>query len=145
MDESWILIDEATGLHVRWYFWLRVLDEVNRSSRYGAPFGLLLLDARSEPGAGRHAVEAAVSRIPAAIRSTDVGGALAPGKAGVLLLQQDVAGAEQATARVLERLRPATPGGVSWATRLLCHPRDAGEISNLLTVGSGERPARLLA
>ena len=44
MDESWVLIDANSGLHVSWYFWLRVLDEVNRAARYGAPFSLLLLD-----------------------------------------------------------------------------------------------------
>ena len=49
----WILIDERTGLHVAWYFWLRVLDEVNRSTRYGTPFALLLLEGEIEEPTGR--------------------------------------------------------------------------------------------
>lgn len=145
MEQSWILIDEATGLHVRWYFWLRVLDEVNRSARYGAPFALLLLEARPEAGVGHRSIEQAASRVPAAIRGTDIGGALGEGKVGVLLMQQDEQGAETATARVIERLVPGQPHGVSWVSRLLCYPRDGGEISSLLTVGWAERPSRHLA
>lgn len=135
MEESWILIDKDTGLHVRWYFWLRVLDELNRSGRYGAPFALLLLEAEADASAGQHGLGAAAARVPAAIRSTDVGGVLGDGKAAVLLLEQDIDGAEQAAERVLRRLAEAAPR-TRWTHRLLCYPRDGGEISSLLTEGT---------
>jgi len=137
MDESWILIDPDSGLHVSWYFWLRVLDEANRSARYGHPFGLVLLEAEPKAGAPQRAVMEASSRVPAAIRSTDLGGLLGVGRAGVVLPHQDAASAQAATERIIDRLSNA--GAVVWHARLLCYPGDAAEISNLLTVGWTER------
>lgn len=137
MDESWILIDPDSGLHVSWYFWLRVLDEANRSARYGHPFGLVLLEAEPKPGASQKAVADATARVPAAIRSTDLGGLLGVGRAGVVLPHQDAASAEAATDRIIDRLSKVS--GVIWHARLLCYPGDAAEISNLLTVGWTER------
>jgi hypothetical protein len=139
MDESWILIDKDTGLHVGWYFWLRVLDEANRSARYGHPFGLALLEAEARPGTPPRSIEEAAAAVPAAIRSTDLGGTLGVGRAGVVLPHQDAASAEAATARIIERLTKSAPAGVVWHARLLCYPGDAAEISNLLTVGWTER------
>jgi hypothetical protein len=137
MDESWILIDPDSGLHVSWYFWLRVLDEANRSARYGHPFGLVLLEAEPKPGASQRTVADATARVPAAIRSTDLGGVLGVGRAGVVLPHQDAASAEAATDRIIDRLSKVN--GVVWHARLLCYPGDAAEISNLLTVGWTER------
>jgi GGDEF domain-containing protein len=139
MDESWILLDDETGLHVGWYFWLRVLDEVNRSARYGAPFALLLLEADVHPGSPPRLLEQATARVPAVIRSTDLGGIIGVGRVGVLLPHQDVAAAESARRRVLEELERAGPRGVRWDGRLLCYPGDGAEISNLLTSGWHER------
>ncbi|HYM16844.1 MAG TPA: hypothetical protein VEZ14_14930 [Dehalococcoidia bacterium] len=138
MDEHWVLLDSATGLHVAWYFWLRVLDEVNRSARYGAPFGLLILEADLHPGSSHRLLNDAASRVPAAIRSTDLGGVIGLGRAGVLLPHQDVAAAETARRRVMERLERASPPGVRWDARLLCYPGDGAEISNLLTAGGNQ-------
>lgn len=138
MDQTWVLIDGHTGLHVRWYFWLRVLDEVNRSTRYGAPFALLLVDAG--PGSASAKVrESALAGLPAAVRSTDLAGKLDVGQAAVLLTHQDADSAEQARQRILDRLAPLTPQGVSWETSLYCYPEHAAEISNLLTTGNSER------
>ena len=139
VNETWILIDERTGLHVGWYFWLRVLDEVNRAARYGSPFGLLLLDLEGDAAPGRHGVEDAESRVPSAIRTTDLGGLLGPGRVGVLLVQQDAKSAELARERILGRLDKSSPAGVSWAPRLYVYPDDGAEISNLLTAGWAER------
>src|SRR5438067_7907819 len=72
MDEQSVLFDARTGLYVRWYFWLRVLDEANRAARYGEPFGLLLLDASG--GTERQREEAA-GAVPGVVRNTDIGGA----------------------------------------------------------------------
>lgn len=135
MNERWILIDQESGLHVGWYFWLRVLDEVNRSARYGTPFGLLLLEAGIAARAGRHAADSAASLVPAAIRGTDIAGHLGPGRVGVLLTNQDVDGAHSATGRVLERIAKSCPEDIRWDTRLLTYPEDGGEISTLLTTG----------
>jgi hypothetical protein len=134
MDESWVLIDGNSGLHVGWYFWLRVLDEVNRAARYGAPFALLLLDAEA---AGKHAklVDEAPSYVPSAIRSTDLGGVLGRGCAAVLLTHQDTEAAEVARVRILERLEADCPSDVIWQSELLCYPHDGAKISNLLTGG----------
>jgi hypothetical protein len=141
MDKSWILIDEATGLHHSWYFWLRVLDEVNRSARYGAPFGLLLLETELDAGtAPRHADEAAAA-VPAAIRSTDLGGLIGRGRVGVMLTHQDADSAQAAMQRVVERLKGHEPPGVRWRSRLLTYPEDGGEISSLLTTGWAAHPA----
>jgi hypothetical protein len=139
VNETWILIDEDTGLHVGWYFWLRVLDEVNRASRYGSPFGLLLLDLEGEPAGQRRGVEDAESKVPAAIRSTDLAGLLGPGRVGVLLVQQDAKSAELARERILGRLDKSSPAGVRWSPRLYVYPDDGAEISNLLTAGWAER------
>jgi hypothetical protein len=139
MNQSWVLIDTTSGLHVPWYFWLRVLDEVNRATRYGAPFGLLLLEAESEPGRTARIALEATAHVPAAIRSTDLGGALAPGVAGVLLPHQDGAAAATARARILERIARTCPPSRRWRSTLLTYPDDAAEISNLLTSGWSDR------
>jgi hypothetical protein len=139
MNQSWVLIDTNSGLHVPWYFWLRVLDEVNRATRYGAPFALLLLEAEAQPGKPARLAEDATVHVPAAIRSTDLGGALAPGVAGVLLPHQDAAAAATARARILERIARTCPPALRWRSTLLTHPEDAAEISNLLTAGWSER------
>jgi len=139
MDESWILIDQGSGLHVGWYFWIRVLDEANRAARYGHPFGLALLEVERKAGAGHHAVGDAIARVPAAIRSTDLGGLLGLGRAGVVLPHQDAASADAATARIIDRLEAMTGEAVTWHARLLCYPGDAAEISNLLTTGWPDR------
>ena len=141
MSESWILIDESTGLHVGWYFWLRVLDEVNRAARYGGPFGLLLLDLDAGPEATRRDIDEAGAQVPRAIRGTDLGGILAPGRVGVLLVQQDAHSAELARERILGRLDKACAPGIRWSPRLYVYPDDGAEISNLLTAGWAERQA----
>ena len=141
MDKSWILLDESTGLHVGWYFWLRVLDEVNRAARYGSPFALLLLEVVPLPACPARLVDEAASRVPDAIRSTDLGGMIGAARVGVLLPQQDVAAAQLARERILERLDAASPKGVRWEARLLHYPGDGADISNLLTSGWRERRA----
>jgi hypothetical protein len=141
VEESWILIDPDTGLHVGWYFWLRVLDEVNRSSRYGSPFGLLLLEAEQRDAPARLLDEES-SKIPAAVRSTDLAGRLGSGRAGVLLMEQDEGSAERASALILERLAKASPATVSWRSTLFCYPRDGAAISNLLTRDRSEAQRR---
>ena len=133
VSDNWILIDQETGLHVGWYFWLRVLDEVNRSSRYGNPFALLVLEPE-QAAAPRRVVEDASSRLADAVRSTDLAGRLDGGVVGVILFEQDVAGAETAVQRILERLADRS-SVVSWRTNLYCYPRDAFAVSNLLTQG----------
>ncbi len=136
MDESRVLLDARTGLYVRWYFWLRVLDEANRSARYGDPFALLLLDARG--GTDRQLDEAA-AQIPDVVRITDIGGALDNGRVGVLLVKQDVESAEEAASRITSALQAASPAPVRWLARLLCYPADAAEIANQLTAGSRQQ------
>lgn len=135
MDESWALIDANSGLHVSWYFWLRVLDEVNRAARYGAPFGLLLLSAEVELGKPLRLIDDAPSYVPAAIRSTDLGGVLGRGVAAVLLTHQNAAAAEQAQLRIIDRLTAACPDAVRWRAELLTYPEHRAEISHLLTGG----------
>jgi GGDEF domain-containing protein len=137
MDQQWILIDEQTGLHVPWYFWLRVLDEVNRATRYGSPFALLLLEGQVETPNARpqRQLEEASAAVPPAIRSTDLGGIIAPGRVAVLLTHQDAESAEQARDRILERMAANPAPGVRWLPRLLTHPEDAAEISFMLTTG----------
>lgn len=139
MDETWVLIDPRTGLHVRWYFWLRVLDEVNRSTRYGDPFGLLILEAAPGRRSGKKLLDEAASAVPATIRSTDLGGRLGDGRVGVLLTHQDAESARQARDRILDRLAQDTPAGVTWHAELYSYPEQAAEISNLLTTGGSER------
>ena len=117
MEESWVLIDANSGLHVGWYFWLRVLDEVNRAARYGAPFALLLLDAEVPAGKPPKLLDEAPSYVPSAIRSTDLGGALGRGSAAVLLTHQDGQAAEVARARCF------------------CYLDGGGKIANVLTGG----------
>jgi GGDEF domain-containing protein len=141
MDETWVLLDANTGLHVSWYFWLRVLDEVNRSTRYGTPFGLLFLEAEVDPGCPAKLLDEAASYVPAAIRSTDLGGVLGRGRAGVLLTHQTAESAERARDRVLDRLDEACPKGIVWLDELYLHPENGAEISNLLTSGWKEREA----
>ncbi|MBI5288008.1 MAG: hypothetical protein HY873_03440 [Chloroflexi bacterium] len=140
MEQMWILIDSGTGLHVAWYFWLRVLDEVNRSTRYSTPFALLLLEGEVEAPAGKplRQLEEAGSTVPQAIRSTDLGGIIAPGRVAVLLTHQNAESAEQARDRILERMTAAGCNGVRWLPTLLTYPEDAADIATLLTTGWGQ-------
>ena len=144
MDQSWVLIDANTGLHVSWYFWLRVLDEVNRATRYGAPFGLLLLEAAPEAGKAPRAADDGLSYVPAAIRSTDLGGVLGARRAGVLLPHQDAEAARIAKARILERIACSCPAAIRWESTLFSYPEHATEVSALLTGGwvEGGLPGR---
>ena len=135
MKETWVLIDDETGLHVGWYFWLRVLDEVNRSTRYGAPFALLLLSANQREAGTEKRQEEAASHLPAAIRSTDLGGLLGSGRVGILLTEQDRGSATLAITRVLQRCAASAARIGGWQSRLLIYPEDGAEISNLLTNG----------
>jgi PleD family two-component response regulator len=137
MDERWVLLDTATGLHVGWYFWLRVLDEANRAARYGIPFGLFLLEVDGTNGrqASDRTVQEAMALVPSVVRSTDLAGALGRGRVGVLLPHQDAAALEQASARIIGKLESSKLHGVRWHARMLSHPADAGEISQLLTSG----------
>lgn len=135
VDKNWILIDPETGLHVGWYFWLRVLDEANRSSRYGNPFGLLILDGDFS-GLSERERQDALSSVARAIRSTDVAGRLNHTRAGVILLEQDHQSAVTAVERIRKRLAAATR--TPWTSELYCHPDDAAAISNLLTQGRAE-------
>ena len=141
MDERWVLLDSNTGLHVGWYFWLRVLDEANRATRYGIPFGLLLLEVVPEdPKAPDRVLEEAMSLVPAVIRGTDLAGAIGIGRVGIVLPHQDEAALVQAQARIISRLEATRFRGVRWHARMLGHPHDAAEISSLLTHGwSGGR------
>ena len=132
VDERWVLIDRDTGLHVGWYFWLRLLDEVGRSDRYGSPFGLLVLERQSPSPRAAHE---GMSKIAGAIRGTDLGGLIAPRRAAAILTEQEPAAAALAAERIVERLG----GGVGWTQTLLCYPRDAAEITHLLTVRAPER------
>ena len=133
VDERSVLIDRETGLHVGWYFWLRLLDEVGRSDRYGNPFALLLLE--SAAGSSARATHDGMSRISAAIRATDLGGLITPRRAGIILTQQEPEPAVVAATRIVERLG----GAVTWTHTLLCYPRDAAEITHLLTLREPER------
>lgn len=135
MDKSWILFDPDTGLHVSWYFWLRVLDEVNRSARYGDPFALLLLEIAPEDSDAHRSLEDAEATVPAAIRSTDLGGLVGQGRVGVILTHQPATPAIMASERIIERLAESRPHGLRWVSRLLCYPDDSAEISHLLTAG----------
>jgi hypothetical protein len=144
MDDSWVLLDGRTGLHVRWYFWLRVLDEVNRSARYGTPFGLLLLSCEAGRPKSRRAIEEGLSRVPLAVRNTDLAGLVSPGEAGILLTQQDGESAGLARDRILAFLAEHGARDARWQSRLLTYPVDAAEISRLLTDG-GHRPGQASA
>ena len=141
MDERWVLIDPNTGLHVAWYFWLRVLDEANRATRYGIPFGLLLLEVvPDDPKVPDRTLEEAMALVPEVVRGTDLAGAIDVGRVGIVLPHQDEATLGQAQVRILARLEAARFRGVSWQARMLGHPQDAAEISSLLTNGwSGGR------
>ena len=134
MDKNSILIDQHSGLHVGWYFWLRVLDEVNRSARYGNPFALLILDV--EPNGHRNGHRDALTAVAASIRSTDVAGRLGERRAGVMLLEQDVVSAHAGMERITGRLLAG--GGTEWRSNLYCYPSDGAAISNLLTQGRAE-------
>ncbi len=135
MDKSWILFDPDTGLHVSWYFWLRVLDEANRSARYGEPFALLLLETAVDDDEQHRSLQEATATVPFAIRSTDLGGLVGEGRVGVILTHQPATSAAMAAERIIERLAANRPNGIRWVSRLLCYPDDSAEISHLLTAG----------
>jgi len=141
MDDRWVLIDQDTGLHVSWYFWLRVLDEVNRSARYGNPFGLLILDVEGD-GMPRRVVEEGASRVADAIRSTDIAGRLGSARVGVILMEQEAQAAAAGAERIVELLSERSP--IAWRSDLYCYPTDGAAISNLLTLGRVEGDHRQL-
>jgi GGDEF domain-containing protein len=141
MDDRWVLIDQETGLHVSWYFWLRVLDEVNRAARYGNPFGLLMLDIEGD-GLPHRAVEEGVSSLADAVRSTDIAGRLGSTRAGVILMHQNGETAAAGVDRIIERL--SARSALVWRSSLYCYPTDGAAISNLLTQGRAEGDRRQL-
>jgi hypothetical protein len=139
VDERWILIDRDTGLHVGWYFWLRLLDEVGRSDRYGNNFGLLLLEAGGAAASSHRTAGEALARVAAVIRGTDLGGLIAPDRAGIILTQQEPEQAEVGAKRITGLLESHAPAGVTWTSELFCYPRDAAAVTHLLTLRSPER------
>ena len=137
MDPATVLLDSRTGLHARWYFLLRVLDETNRSARYGEPFGVLLVEAQAADGSPRVAART-VSRLSEIVRDTDIAGVLGDARAGVVLPHQDADAADLAARRIMRELqRKSRRTRVDW--RLLRYPRDGADIATLVTAGWPER------
>jgi len=142
MKQTSILIDRNTGLHVGWYFWLRVLDEANRSARYGTPFALLLLEPVVAAGSPAKLFDEAAGRVARSIRGTDLAGLAGERRIGIVLPHQDATAAEAARRRIADRLRASPPGGVRWESRLLCYPGDGAEISHLVNGGQAGDASR---
>ena len=144
MTRNAVLIDRGTGLYVGWYFWVRALDEVNRSARYGSPFGLLFLEAERPSTLSRKAFAEALGQVAAAVRATDVTGIISPVRVAVLLVQQEPEGAVLAQRSILERLSRLAPS-VTWRSELLCYPRDGAEVFRLLADARAEGADQLAA
>jgi GGDEF domain-containing protein len=128
------LYDTKTGLCADWYFKLRLQEEITRASRYGTPFGLMLVSVAKpdDPGA-RDRVVAAMSQT---FRDTDlVGHVDTDARFGVLLVNTDAESSELARMRLQAQLRDGDA-----SVTLACCPSDGTDWRELLK-RAGASPA----
>jgi GGDEF domain-containing protein len=124
-DHRRATFDRETGLHVEWYFRLRVDEEIARSKRYGQPFSIIMVAAGQ-----RQVLDAVRITMKQWLREIDYAGDLGEVLA-LCLPQTDRAGAEP----VLQRLTSLVEGlHVSLAE----YPSDGTSLAALL----GEEDAR---
>lgn len=113
----------------REYLEQRLLEEVDRSRRYGRAFSLLAFEGeeRRRPPTDDE-VERALDGIRATIRASDIVGVYAPGTLLALLVETDAQGARAALNRTVERL-PAGSG--RWYVTSMTYPDDWSVIGRL--------------
>ncbi len=126
------IYDPETGFCQDWYFKLRLQEEVLRSSRYGQPFALLLVEPVRPLGSKvrsrlHHCMETACRR-------SDLVGVLGESRFCILLTVTDASGAIATRHRLLTEVRR---GNVRIG--IGCYPQDGREWKDLL-LAAGATP-----
>jgi GGDEF domain-containing protein len=124
------LLDWNNGWYQKWYFMLRLEEEVLRSIRYHHPFAVLSITLETKPHdkAGRQELDKLLAELAFdGFRETDIQGVLNLDELAVILPETDRAGAEIVSDRLAGRLAPFAPRlGVA------LFPSDGGTAEELL-------------
>ncbi|HXH20646.1 MAG TPA: hypothetical protein VNN10_01360 [Dehalococcoidia bacterium] len=129
--------DRATGLLQKWYFDLRVAEEVSRCKRYGTPMALLRLSAGSgaeEDTWGTETEWRLAQELAHHLRAVDIATRAGPLEFLVCLPHTDLRGVQAAARRLLASLESWSPG-VSYAT----YPEDGDESEALMQAALGRQ------
>ena len=121
----------TTPKHDRQYLQNRIREEIDRASRHGHPFTLLLFEAQpiSDGVSVRHRIEAAMEAMLPQLRPSDVIARAFEDAIAVLLVETDPWGAKHALMRLRGRL--AALGSLAWRVETYTYPRDAEPIATL--------------
>lgn len=113
----------------REYLEQRLLEEVDRSRRYGRAFSLLVFEGeeRRRPPAPEE-TSRTLDGIRSTIRASDIVGVYAPGTLVALLVETDAPGAGSALTRAVERL---PEGSGRWYVTAMTYPDDWSVIGRL--------------
>lgn len=115
--------------HDRRYLQDRLAEEINRHARHGHPFSMIVLEA--QPAADgvsvRQRLDAAIEALTPQLRPSDVIARAFEDVIGILLVETDAPGAQDALLRLRGRL--AFIGGTSWQITTYSYPRDAEAIA----------------
>jgi GGDEF domain-containing protein len=126
------IYDEATGLLNRWFFELRLAEEIARSSRYSLHFALLTIRILpTEPTGNPIEWEMTAARVAhqaaRAIRTADIPAAIGDLEYAVCLVHCDRDGAESAAQRLIEELQ-----GYRFEIGVAVFPEDQGQAKELI-------------
>lgn len=113
----------------REYLEQRLLEEVDRSRRYGRAFSLLVFEGEERRTPPTDAETAsALEAIRSTIRASDIVGVYAPGTLMALLVETDAPGARAALNRTVEHL---PEGSGRWYVTSMTYPDDWSVIGRL--------------
>jgi GGDEF domain-containing protein len=121
--------DRSTGLLQKWYFDLRVAEEVNRCKRYGVPMALVRLSAAGGAQGDTWGSEREwqlAQEVSKHLRAVDISTRSGPLEFLVCLPHTDLRGAQKAARRLLADLE-----GWSMRASFATHPQDGDEADAL--------------
>ena len=146
--------DAPTGLHSRWALERRLIEEIERSRRYGRPLALIVIridsssgpDKRAEPDPGQAVLRGIGEAIRSSGRKIDFAARYSHDSIAILAPETSRRGAEALAARFtkgLSRISLSDEGktfraklSLSWGIALL--PEDGTTVSELLDVVEGQ-------
>jgi len=122
------LFERSIAWYRRWYFLLRLEEEILRAGRYERPLALIGLRLKSESRGDVERLQAALKRVSTEeLRSTDIPGALGLDEYAVILPETDRRGGEVVVTRLQQALSTFSPD-----CRIAVFGEDGGESSALL-------------
>ena len=117
--------------HDRRYLQDRLAEEINRHARHGHPFAVIVLEAQpaADGASVRQRLDAAIEALVSQLRPSDVVARAFEDVIGILLVETDPSGAQDALLRLRGRL--AFIGGTAWHITVYSYPKDAETIAAL--------------